>query len=152
MAVAVDTRRRSKITVYTKYIYRPAIADWPEPAYRQARHPASVYTFPYPQAVSARQQFMLSSSHLKVVSGLVKRVYPVPDGRESASETRVADSFSVKNLHGALMPPQHLLDTPGQVLRLVSAPRQHLPGLVDVNATPPLRHTRTPQPTCGGRG
>lgn len=62
----------------------------------------------------------------------------MPQGGKVAAEARVADALEQEKLHGALMPPQHLLDTPREAGRLVSAPRQHLSRLVHVHAAPAL--------------
>lgn len=76
--------------------------------------------------------------NLEVVRGLIEGVYPVPDSGEVSAKAGVADTLSVEDLYGALVPPQNLLNTPRQVVRLVGAPRQHLSRLVDVHAAPPL--------------
>lgn len=82
------------------------------------------------------------NNHLEVVSSLIESVYPVPDGGKVSAKAGVADTLPVKDLYGALMPPQYLLNTPRQVVRLVRAPRQHLSRLVDVHAAPSLRIVR----------
>lgn len=65
----------------------------------------------------------------------------MPQGGEVAAEAGVTDALEQEKLHGALMPPQHLLDTPREAGRLVSAPRQHLSWFIDVHAAPPLMKT-----------
>lgn len=68
----------------------------------------------------------------------------MPHGGEVAAEARVPDALEEQQLHGALVPPQDLLDTPRQAGRLVGAPGQHLSRLVHIHAAPPLsKHDRT---------
>lgn len=80
----------------------------------------------------------VSRDGLQVVRGLIESVEAVPHRGEVAAEARVPNALEQQQLHGALVPPQHLLDTPGQAGRLVRAPRQNFSRLVNVHAAPTL--------------
>lgn len=79
--------------------------------------------------------------YLEVISSLIESVQAVPHCGEEATEARVANTLEEKKLHGALVPPQHLLNTPSKAGGLVGTPGKNLSGFIHIQTSPPLQKT-----------